>query len=46
MKKSLLIKFFVLAVAALFLNSCNTLAGFGRDLQSAGGAIHDSAQQP
>lgn len=35
----------LLGFAAMALTSCNTVAGFGRDIQSAGGAIHDSAQR-
>jgi predicted small secreted protein len=35
----------LLGLAAMALTSCNTMAGFGRDVQSAGEAIHDSASR-
>lgn len=45
MKKPLKIILALLGLAAMALSSCNTVAGFGRDVQSAGGAIHNKAQQ-
>ncbi len=45
MKKPVKIIFALLGLAAMVLSSCNTVAGFGRDIQSAGGAIHDKAQR-
>lgn len=39
---------FVLAlagIAAMALSSCNTVAGFGRDIQGAGEAINKSANR-
>jgi predicted small secreted protein len=35
----------LLGLAAMALSSCNTMAGFGRDMQSAGEAIHNKAQE-
>lgn len=32
----------VAAAAALLLNSCNTVSGFGRDLQDASDAVQNS----
>ena len=45
MKKSITLVFALLGLAAMALTSCNTVAGFGRDIQSAGGAIHDAAER-
>ena len=45
MKKPVKIIFALLGLAAMALSSCNTVAGLGRDIQSAGGAIHDKAQR-
>jgi predicted small secreted protein len=45
MKNSVKIIFALLGLAAMVLSSCNTVAGFGRDVQSAGGAIHDTAKR-
>lgn len=35
----------LLGLAALALASCNTMQGMGRDIQSAGQAISESAQR-
>ena len=35
----------ILGLAALALSSCQTMQGVGRDLQSAGNAITDSARR-
>ena len=35
----------LLGIAAIALTSCNTVAGFGRDVQSAGGAINNAAER-
>lgn len=35
----------ILGLAAMALTSCNTVAGFGRDIQSAGGALNDAASR-
>lgn len=45
MKNSLKIILTILGFAAMALSSCNTMAGFGRDMQSAGEAIHDKAER-
>ncbi|MBT8038011.1 MAG: entericidin A/B family lipoprotein [Verrucomicrobiae bacterium] len=45
MKNPVKVIFVLLGLAAMALSSCNTIAGFGRDIQSAGGAIHDRAQR-
>lgn len=44
-KKPVKIALALLALAAMTLSSCNTMAGFGRDMQSAGDAITGSAQR-
>jgi predicted small secreted protein len=33
------------AMAALWLSACNTMAGFGTDVQHAGQGIHNSAER-
>ncbi len=45
MKYSVKILLALLGLAAMALSSCNTMAGFGRDMQSAGETINDKAQQ-
>ncbi|MEJ6570445.1 MAG: entericidin A/B family lipoprotein [Akkermansiaceae bacterium] len=45
MKNSVKILLALLGLAAMALSSCNTMAGFGRDMQSAGEAIHNKAQE-
>ena len=45
MKKSITFVFALLGLAAMALSSCNTVAGFGRDMQSAGEAINNSANR-
>ena len=46
MKKHINLPFIALAVLALgclFLSSCNTIAGAGRDVQNAGSAVSHAA---
>ena len=43
MNKATKIILALLGLAAMALTSCNTVAGFGRDIQSAGGALNDAA---
>ena len=45
MNNSVKILLALLGLAAMALSSCNTMAGFGRDMQSAGETINDKAQQ-
>ena len=45
MNNSIKLVLALLGIAAMALSSCNTVAGVGRDVQSAGAAIHDSAQR-
>lgn len=45
MKHSTKIILALLGLAAMTLASCNTMAGFGRDMQSAGESISNKAQQ-
>jgi predicted small secreted protein len=42
---SALLAIFALAGAASVLSACNTFAGMGEDLRSAGGAISNSAER-
>lgn len=45
MKKSIALVFALLGLVSMALSSCNTVAGFGRDIQSAGEAINNSANR-
>ncbi len=42
---SALLAFTLLAGASLLLSACNTTAGFGEDLQQAGHALTNKAEQ-
>lgn len=44
MGRTRLVKTFLAAAALAALAGCNTVQGFGRDLQIGGGAIAESAQ--
>lgn len=39
-----IVTFTVLALAAMVLSGCNTTAGLGRDIESAGSAIEGTAE--
>ena len=45
MKNSIKLVLALVGVAAMALSSCNTVAGFGRDIQGAGEAINKSADR-
>ncbi|MGJ8675939.1 MAG: entericidin A/B family lipoprotein [Akkermansiaceae bacterium] len=45
MKKLFRITLALLALSTLALTSCSTMAGLGRDIQSAGNALTNSANQ-
>ena len=34
------------ALTALFLSSCNTMSGLGRDMQKAGSSLENTANKP
>ncbi len=36
----------IAALSALILTSCNTMSGFGRDMQKAGSSIETTAERP
>jgi predicted small secreted protein len=41
--KRLTLTLLLLSCSALFLGACHTVAGVGKDVQSAGGAIEDAS---
>ncbi|HET6604515.1 MAG TPA: entericidin A/B family lipoprotein [Xanthomonadaceae bacterium] len=43
--KLLLMRLGVLAVLASALGACNTMEGFGRDVEKVGGEIEEEAQE-
>jgi predicted small secreted protein len=45
MKNSIKLVLALVGVALMALSSCNTVAGFGRDIQGAGEAINKSADR-
>jgi len=45
MKNSIKLVLALVGVAVMALSSCNTVAGFGRDIQGAGEAINKSADR-
>ncbi len=45
LKKKIIALLFLSLVFAGFLSGCNTMSGVGEDVQSAGGAIEDSAEK-
>jgi len=45
MKTSIKLVLALAGIAAMALSSCNTVAGFGRDIQGAGEAINKSANR-
>lgn len=45
MKNTVKITLALLGLASIALSSCNTVAGIGQDLQSAGGTITEGARQ-
>ena len=38
-------KAFVIAIAAIVLAGCNTMAGIGKDVQKAGSAVENAAKK-
>ena len=38
-------KLFALCIAALFLSGCNTMEGFGRDVQKVGSKVEGAANK-
>lgn len=41
-----IIALFAAALTALFLSSCNTMSGLGRDMQKAGNSLENTANRP